>query len=832
MAMAGFTFIELFIVLLMGGSPLGLPLSLPPLPADPAMAQVAPEDCLWYLSWAGCATPDPASSNHTEQLLAEQDVQRFVSELELRLREAIKRGAPQGAIAGQAAVLAEEGPNLVKFVVTRPAAFFVEQAVFGPAGASVKGGGVVSAGDRSAAIKKSIDRIAQVLVPGAKEGKQQAGELKLPMPQGAPPVELRWHQDYLVIGVGDGVADEIIKRFGGKAPEWLAKLRQELPVERTAVVHYLNIRKAFGVAIPLVGLEAFKVVNTLGLDRLNYYASVSGLEGTGAVSRSQLAMEGKPRGIFALADTGPLKQADLTAVPKDATLALVAKFDAEVALKRLIELIGQFDARSQQQFKDELAAVEKQLGFQISEDVLQSLGDTWCLYNSPGEGGLVVSGLTAVVQVTDRERLIKAHDKLLASIRTVNAELTRLQADGSNRGVRPSGVTIADFKFAGHTVYFLNFIGDRAPFAPAWCVTDKELIVSLFPQMIKARLSRGDRAGTLADLPEIAQCFAGKEQPSAVFYQETRTVFRLVYPVLHIFAAMIANELQAQRVDIDISLLPSMAAIEPHLQPGVSAVYLTANGFRWEARRTLPGVGSAPLLFVPALLGFRSVVPGPFGGARSGPTLLDLEELTPGGAQQALSINQLKQIGLAMHNHLDAHRHFPVADGAGADGKPKLSWRVQILPFLEEQALFQQFRLDEAWDSEHNKKLIDKMPAVYRTPGSKLNAKHMTNYVTTQDKSAVLPPGKKIAAADITDGFSNTAMVLEVSDEQAVLWTKPDDFVPDEDNPLKGVVGLRDGKFLVLFADGAVRTLPATISKETVRAILTRAGGEVVDLDD
>ena len=821
MNMVGFSFIELLIVLMMGGSPLGLPLSLPPLPEDPAMSQVAPEDCLWYLSWAGCAKPDPASKNHTEQLLAEHEIQRFVSELESRLREAIKRGAPQGPQAAQAAMLAEEGPKLVKFLITRPAALFVEQASVSPAGILVKGGAVISAGDQAAEVKQSIDRIARVLFPGAKNANQQSGELKLPMPEGAPPIELRWHKNYFVLGVGDGAANAIIKRFGGNSPEWLSKLRKDLPVERPAIVHYLNIRRAAGMAIPFIGLEGVRIVNALGLDRLNHYASVSGLEGTGAVNRSHLAMDGKPRGIFALVESEPLKQADLAAVPKDATFAIAARFDADQALQRLIDLIGQIDPRGQQQFKDELAGLEKQLGFKISEDVLQSLGDTWCIYNSPGEGGLVITGLTAVVQVNDRDRLIKAHDKLLASIRAVNAELAKLQADNGNRGRRPRSVEIGDFKFGGHSVYFLSFIGDEVPFAPAWCITDKELIISAFPQMIKARLSRGTTSGTLADLPEIAQCFQGEVQPSAVFYQDTRSVFRLIYPMLHVFAAMICNELQAEHLDVDISLLPSMAAIEPHLQPGVSAVYMTAEGIRWEARQTLPSAGAAPLLLLPAVFGFAATVPR-FG---------DLEELTPAGAQKAASINNLKLIGLAMHNFHDVHKHFPVVDGAGADGKPRLSWRVHVLPFIEEQALFQQFRLDEPWDSEHNKKLIGKMPAIYRTPGSNVHQKHMTNYLAIRGKDTVFPPGAKTSMAHLRDGTSKTAMVLEVSDERAVVWTKPDDFEPDEDDPLKGVVGLRNGKFLVVFADGAVRTLSGSLDKNVVRAICTRDGGEVVDLE-
>ena len=76
--------------------------------------------------------------------------------------------------------------------------------------------------------------------------------------------------------------------------------------------------------------------------------------------------------------------------------------------------------------------------------------------------------------------------------------------------------------------------------------------------------------------------------------------------------------------------------------------------------------------------------------------------------------------------------------------------------------------------------------------------------------------------AHVRDGTSKTAMVLEVSDERAVIWSRPDDFEPDKDEPLKGVAGLREGRFLVLFADASVRALSESISKETARAIFTR----------
>lgn len=840
MSMIGFSFIELLVLVFLGGSPLSLPLSLPPLPEDPALAGVAPQECLWYLTWSGCAKPDPASKNHTEQLLAEQEVQRFVSELETRLRDAIKRGAPQGPQAAQAAVLAEEGPNLIKLLITRPAAFFVESAAINPGGLTIKGGAVIAAGDQADAAKKSIERITTVLQfsPPVGGAAKQTDEMVLPSPPGAPRIALRWHKSYLVIGVGDGGTDEIIKRFGGKPPAWLAKIRTDLAVERPAMVHFLNIRRALAMALPLGGLQAIKFSAAMGFDQLNHYASVSGLEGAGAVSRAQLSIDGQPRGLLGLFDGTPLKPGDLSAVPRDATFALAARFNSGKALGRLLELIGQLDPSAQQQFKSELDDLDKQLGFRLTGDVIASLGDTWCIYNSPGEGGLVFTGLTAVVPLKDRERLITANEKLLAIARAANAEMARLNGDGNPRGRRPSGLVISDFKSGGHTVHFLNFIGDEVPFAPAWCITDRELIVSLFPQMIKARLARGARAGTLAELPEVAQLFKGARQPSALFYQDTRSVFRLGYPVLNVFAAFICSELQQEGVNIDISLLPSMAAIEPHLQPGISALYFGKDGLRWESRQTLPGAGGAPLVL--AGVGFFGVrvaavrqddvvgftvtdaVPAPG-------RILDLEAITPAGAQSKVSENNLKQIGLAMHNFHDVHNRFPAADGSGKDKKPKLSWRVHVLPFVEEQTLFNQFKLDEPWDSEHNKKLIDKMPKLYATPGSKVAEKHMTNYVTVRAKDTAFPPGQATTMAHLRDGTSNTAMVLEVDDEHAVIWTKPDDFEPDKDDPLKGVVGLRNRKFLVLMGDAAVLTLPDTLSKETIKALYTRDGGETAD---
>ncbi len=194
------------------------------------------------------------------------------------------------------------------------------------------------------------------------------------------------------------------------------------------------------------------------------------------------------------------------------------------------------------------------------------------------------------------------------------------------------------------------------------------------------------------------------------------------------------------------------------------------------------------------------------------------------------STNNLKQIGLAMHNHHSAYRELPdsaIRDGAG---KPLLSWRVKILPFVEEQALYQQFHLDEPWDSEHNIKLLEKMPAVYRHPLVKTDPGKTVYQVPIGDKF-LFKPDAVTKFREVLDGLSNTIMAVETDADSAVEWTKPADWEVDLDNPFIGLRFDNNGMFNVLMADGAVIALSPEIGVETLNALLTRAGNEVLNLD-
>jgi hypothetical protein len=200
-------------------------------------------------------------------------------------------------------------------------------------------------------------------------------------------------------------------------------------------------------------------------------------------------------------------------------------------------------------------------------------------------------------------------------------------------------------------------------------------------------------------------------------------------------------------------------------------------------------------------------------------------------ARRTASINNVKNINLAVLNNADRTKVFPPQDITDAEAKPLLSWRVHILPYLEQQALYDQFHLDEPWDSEHNKKLIAKMPEVYLDPSSRWQPTDgKTHYLGVKGPNfAFNPENKQQTFASFRDGTSNTIMLVQVNDDHVTTWTKPEDWEPDEKNLLNGLIpNLHPGIFLVGFADGSVRNITGNVDLTWFKGALTRAGGEVL----
>ncbi len=202
-----------------------------------------------------------------------------------------------------------------------------------------------------------------------------------------------------------------------------------------------------------------------------------------------------------------------------------------------------------------------------------------------------------------------------------------------------------------------------------------------------------------------------------------------------------------------------------------------------------------------------------------------------GRAQQQQTMHHFKQLALAMHNFHDNYGFFPGKYTVDTNGRPLLSWRVALLPYLEQAPLYAKFKLDEPWDSEHNLPLAAQMPDVFRVEGDELAA----------DKCCVRLPviagglwsgdGPPRTFRDITDGTSNTIWVATAPKSAAVVWTKPDDWNLEEDKLKEQFFG-DQAVVTTSYADGSAHTITPAITAKTLKALLTMAGGEVVQQED
>jgi hypothetical protein len=193
--------------------------------------------------------------------------------------------------------------------------------------------------------------------------------------------------------------------------------------------------------------------------------------------------------------------------------------------------------------------------------------------------------------------------------------------------------------------------------------------------------------------------------------------------------------------------------------------------------------------------------------------------------------NRLKQLGLGALNHESAKGEFPPAYSQDADGKPLLSWRVHILPFIEEVDLWRQFHLDEPWDSPHNRTLIPKMPEMFRSPASRHPASEgLSTYREVVGPHTAFPGDKGITWKQLADSSTQTVLVVDVDDEYAQIWTKPGGLPFDAEKLSEGMGGQMPEGISAAFCDGHFQLLKnPPVDEKMLRALLTIDGGEPIE---
>lgn len=812
-------------VLSLGGAA-GLPLSTPPLPPDPVVERAAPDDCFFHLATAGVAPAEAGSKNLTEQMLADPEMREFLGKVagqmtSLFLQAVRLSPAEPPPEANQAAV------RLLEIALSRPLALSVERfeppSEDGPP--QLVASLVIRIGGETAAEEKALVTMTGLLFDGRPEEftprtVEVEGAAWQQVQSSFGPVSWGINDGSLVVAVGPESLQSLLGRLadaGRKQPAWKTNLVKRMPVDRRSTFAYLNASAGIRIisALPSPDRDQFlAMLDAAGIARLDTISALSGMTAEGVSSAIWLGFQGRPTGLFAPPDKG-IGPDELRRIPADAMMAQAWSLDLSKTLALGLDLVAIMDPQAASSARDGLEQFRAVAGLDLDTHLLKPLGPDWTVFSLPAPGGMLPN-LAVVAGVRDRAIFAKTHKALLGILRNAAAggELN---------------VTVRELPYRGQTLYCLEAAspGFALPVTPTWCLTPDSLVITASPQLMKTLLARDAADGGIGGLPEVKAALAGGA-PAVVGEVDPVGLLGTLCGLYEMGAPLARGLLREQGLEIDLPQLPRSTAIMPFARPGVSLVRHEADGILIRSTGTVPlgpltaggGVLGASPAAAPVLVGL----------------LLPAVQSAREAARRTAMMNNFRQVMLAMLIHSDANRSLPAQAICDKDGKPLLSWRVAMLPYLEEGGLYREFRLDEPWDSEHNRRLIESMPAVYADPSApdEQAAGLTTIQVLTGKGTPFTAADKAIHLDDITDGTSRTVAIVEASPDQAVPWTKPDDLEFDPAEPLAGVGNPRrpGGLFLGGFFDGSVRTFtPEEIDPQLFRALVTPAGGEQISLD-
>ncbi|MEM7479212.1 MAG: DUF1559 domain-containing protein, partial [Planctomycetota bacterium] len=775
--------------------------------------RVAPDECLMFASWSGSNGKVEDPNNHAELLMAEPEMQEFfgaIARQASNLAGMAMRNEP--AMKQKAAQLV--APEVLTMLFAKPGALFIDSFEMGPQGPLLSAGVVFDTGDNASQLMGAFATLIQSEGIALKSGKldgEQAYALAVPDAPMPLTVFFAAANGKLVIGLGKDTTERLVKIAKGEGaaadPAWLADVKAQLPLKRRTSVGYLDIESTYKIALGFAGEDGQQVqamADSLGLGNLKNLVSSAGYENEGIVDHTRLNWNGEPSGILAMIGSQPLNLKSLSYLPDDTLFATSLSLDLADAMDQMTALMGEVAPNELDELNYTLEQIEDETGINVRSDLLEPLGATWTIFNGAGDG--LGSGVVLTVDVDDEE----AVEQLIGEM-----------IDTFGQIADPSAPKIVKREFGEATVYTGQVYGLPMPFQPSWALHEGHLFVSLYPQILRPYLepSELDKKLELSDM-------AKQENVVAYSYIDSRRQYELLYTYAAVLGSMGGSFAQEFGMGPDAEILaqaanevslPSLRSMYRHVIPTESVLKADENGWQATNYQTVPSVNMA--VVAPVGIGL----------------LLPAVQSARVAARRMQSSNNLKQIALAFHNYESAYRRFPAAYSTNKEGEPLLSWRVHILPFIEQQALYEQFKLDEPWDSEHNLALLEFMPEVYRSPES-FAEPTMTNYLgITGEKGVVMvdpdaPAGTPAGCRfrDIIDGTSNTVMVIEASDALSVEWTKPADFDPGEED-FDMLFGMLEGGTNAAFADGSVQFLSEYMDFEVLKAMFTRDGGEVVN---
>ena len=665
------------------------------------------------------------------------------------------------------------------------------------------------------------------------------------------PVEIGWWADggHLVIAAGIQAIESAIAVAEKERPNVTeGELWDRYSTDQDGVTFTTRgwldlapLREMFGgMPIP-VSRDRTVVINdvldVLGLQNLNHIAKRTGFRGQSCWAEVTVDAPGPRAGLLSLVDQEFLTLEDLPPIPEGHSGFFASSFDWGNAYDVLLEIcrdaaqFGPPDAL--EEIEDGLAEMRRELGFDLRDDLLGALGHVNCLYTD-SQQGMFGLGCTVQISVKNERRLWRTVARLLARLQEEAGDDLRVRNIEKN----DREMTVIEFP--------------RFPLlSPTFCISDGWLVVGLLPQAVESTLLRRDgRLPAWSPNEEYAAAFA--ELPTeftSISAVDPRDSYRMLLGYVPMLLGFVELGMRESgefppdfRIPFSAADLPPTELIVGPLFPNVSVTTIDEEGIHCFVRMSMPGF---------PLLGGG----GDGGGAMATSgvliaLLLPAVQQAREAARRTQSMNNLKQIGLALHNHHDTHNSFPsgTIENADLDPEERLSWMVSILPFIEQAALWTNINLKEGWESRQNYNSATSRVVTFLNPsdpnvGDEYAPTHYAGIgglgedgptlPVTSPRAGIFAYDRATRMRDITDGTSNTLMVSEVESDQGPWAAGGRGTIrPFVDQPYingpDGFGGYHPGGAVMLMADGSVRFISENIDPAVMEALATIRGGEAV----
>ena len=460
---------------------------------------------------------------------------------------------------------------------------------------------------------------------------------------------------------------------------------------------------------------------------------------------------------------------------------------------------------------------------------LGGLGDVWCEYNDP-QPMVVPVGYSPVLAVSVRDQ------------EAVAAGLYRLESllQGVLAG---AGVVTLERAQKGDRSYW-TLKSEELPVAPTLMLTKSWLAIAVNPPALEGLVLReaGEQGrwvpdelvqGALSELPgEFGSISVSDPVPT---YRQMFETLPMALLVLN--SQVLPNLGEGLELPFGLEDMPAAESVLEPMFPNVSVGYATEGGYAWKTRQSVPGTPVGNLSA------------GAVGGVLVA-LLLPAVQQAREAARRTQSKNNLRTIGVALHNYHDVFGHFPRGTPEQPDRpvEERLSWAYELLPYLEEAVAYEGADREQGWAGQGNAELIGKKFDVFRNPSQPGQREYESagDYVAIAGvganaaelpdndlKAGIFGYDRKTSFRSVTDGTSNTMMVADSSQPNVSMFAggKPTVRGFSQQPYLNGPDGIgspHPGIVHVLMADGSVRALAVETDPQIIEALATKAGGEVV----